>query len=61
MPVLFDLFKIKDITLRNEKGGSGDAGPRDAQGSILAIQGSHSSRCEGQISGPGALRPLDLK
>ncbi len=37
MPVLFDLFKIKD---KQKTGGSGAAGSRDAQGSILAMQGS---------------------
>ena len=58
MPVLFDLFKIKD---KQKTGGSGAAGSRDAQGSILAMQRSYSSRCEGQISGSAALRPLDLK
>jgi len=58
MPVLFDLFKIKD---KRKTGGSGVDGSRDAQGSILAIQGSSSSRYEGQISGSAALRPLDLK
>lgn len=60
MPGLSGPLKIKDITLRNEKSGSGAAGERDAHGSILAVQGSYSSRCAGQIPGPGALRPLDL-
>ncbi len=59
MPGLSGPLKIKGITLRNEKSGSGAAGARDAYGSILAVQGSYSSRCEVQISGPGALRPLD--
>ena len=58
MPVLFDLFKIKD---KRKTGGSGAAGSRDAQGSILLMQRSYSSRCEGQMLRPAALRALDLK
>jgi hypothetical protein len=61
MSGLLGPLKIKDMTLRNEKGGSGPAGPRNAQGSILAVQGGYSALSQRQISGPGALRPLDLE
>jgi hypothetical protein len=59
MPGLLGPLRIKDITLRNEIGVSDAAGPRNAQGSILALQGGYSVRSQRKISGPGALRPLD--
>ena len=60
MPGLFDPLKIKDITLRNEKADLVLPAREMLRDPYWPYRAAIALSSQRQISGPGALRPLDL-